>query len=172
MGSEMCIRDRWGRGRIERPPRDAMMFLPSRAYVPPGTLRAALAYPHPAGNVADAAIATALSSVGLEHLQPLLDTTDRWDRRLNEDEKQSLAFARVLLQRPKWLVVNGAFEQLDPASRARIEALFAGPLAGLGLIHIGQESIQASFFTRKLRLITDPNGPTFNPADHCAISAV
>ena len=30
-----------------------------------------------------------------------------WDRRLNEGEKQSLAFARVLLQRPHWLVMDG-----------------------------------------------------------------
>jgi vitamin B12/bleomycin/antimicrobial peptide transport system ATP-binding/permease protein len=161
----------WGRGRIKRPPRDAMMFLPARAYVPPGTLRAGLAYPHSAEDIDEAAISGALSAVGLEHLRPLLDTTDRWDRQLNEDEKQSLAFARVLLQRPKWLVVNGAFEQLDPASRARIEALFAGPLANLGLVHIGQESVRESFFTRKLRLVTDPHGPTFNPADHCAIAA-
>jgi len=162
----------WGRGRIIRPPRSAMMFLPVRAYVPPGTLRAGLAYPHAENLFDDAAVTRALTAVGLEHLQPLLDTTDRWDRRLNEDEKQSLAFARVLLQRPKWLVVNGAFEQLDPASRDRIEALFSGPLAGLGLVHIGQESIRDTFFTRRLRLVTDLHGPTFSPADHCALPAV
>src|SRR5215469_10877031 len=87
----------WGSGRITRPRRQAMMFLPARAYVPPGTLRAALAYPHRADDYEDAATTSALIAVGLEHLRPLLDTTDHWDRRLNEDEKQSLAFARVLL---------------------------------------------------------------------------
>ena len=158
----------WGRGRITRPPRQAMMFLPARAYVPPGTLRAALAYPRAATDYENAAIARALGDVGLEHLQPLLDTTDRWDRRLNESEKQSLAFARVCLQQPKWLVVNGAFDALDPVSRARIEALFAGPLSEVGLVHIGQDCAQNGFFKRKLRLITDPNGPTFRPVDHCA----
>ena len=157
----------WGRGRITRPPRQAMMFLPARAYVPPGTLRGALAYPRAAADYPDAAVARALADVGLEHLQPLLDTTDRWDRRLSESEKQSLAFARVCLQRPQWLVVNGAFDAFDPVSRARIEALFAGPLSEVGLVDIGQDCGQDGFFKRKLRLITDPNGPTFRPVEHC-----
>ncbi|HXW73899.1 MAG TPA: ABC transporter ATP-binding protein/permease [Steroidobacteraceae bacterium] len=160
----------WGRGRIARPARDSMMFLPERAYVPPGTLRAALAYPHAPGTYDEAAITRALAAVGLEHLSPSLDVTDRWDRRLNEDEKQTLAFARVVLQRPKWLVVNGAFEQLDASTRSVVEALFAGPLAGIGLIRISQDG-ENPFFTRKLRLVTDPHGPTFNPADHCAMPA-
>ena len=144
-----------------------MMFLPERAYVPPGTLRAALTYPRAEADYEEAAIARALADVGLDHLRPLLETTDRWDRRLNENEKQSLAFARVCLQRPQWLVVNGAFDSLDPAARRRIEALFAGSLSEVGLIDIGQETAQDGFFKRKLHLVTDPNGPTFRLVDHC-----
>jgi putative ATP-binding cassette transporter len=156
----------WGRGRIMRPPLQAIMFLPARAYVPPGTLRAALAYPRAAADFDDTAMARALANVGLEHLRPFLDTTDRWDRRLNENEKQSLAFARVCLRRPEWLVVNGAFEALDSSSRARIEALFAGPFSGIGLLDIGQGSALDGFFTRTVHLVTDPNGPTFRLVDH------
>src|SRR6516162_3197159 len=158
----------WGRGRITRPPREAMMFLPARAYVPPGTLRAAVAYPRAAAAYDEAVIARALADVGLQHLQPLLGTTDRWDRRLTENEKQSVAFARVCLQRPQWLVVNGAFDALDPAARARIEALFAGPLSAVGLVDIGQETARDGFFKHKLRLVTDPSGPTFKPVEHYA----
>ena len=40
----------WGRGRITRPSRQSMMFLPKSAYVPPGALRGALAYPHSVGD--------------------------------------------------------------------------------------------------------------------------
>ena len=161
----------WGRGRITRPPRQSMMFLPARPYVPPGTLRAALAHPHPAGDYDEAVIINVLSAVGLEHLRSFLDTSDRWDQRLNEDEQQSLAFARVLLQRPQWLVVNGAFDKLEPAARQRIETLLARELV-TGLVNIGPDSSREGFFTRKLRLVTDPQGPTFSPADHCVIPAV
>jgi putative ATP-binding cassette transporter len=161
----------WGHGRIRRPPRQAMMFLPERAYVPPGTLRAALAYPRAAADYDEAAIARALADMGLDHLRPLLDTADRWDRRLNENEKQSLAFARVCLQRPQWLVVNGAFDALDAAARARVEALLAGPLSEVALVDIGQETARDGFFKHKLRLVTDPNGPTFRPVEHVSAAA-
>jgi putative ATP-binding cassette transporter len=154
----------WGSGRITHPPRQAMMFLPASAYVPPDTLRAALAYPHAAAEYTDAAIGQALTDVGLERLQPQLDTVERWDRQLNDDEKQCLAFARVLLQRPQWVVGNGAFDVLDSASRKRIEALFAGQLAGVGVIDFGPDIGQEGFFTRRLRLVTDPEGPCFKTA--------
>ena len=162
----------WGDGQIMRPPRQSMMFLPRSAYVPPGALRSALFYPNSVANYDDAAVASALTAVGLEHLLPSLDTVDRWDRRLSEQEKQCLAFGRVLLQRPQWLVANGVFDELDVGLRPQIQALFAGPLAEVGLVNIGQDGTDDRFFTRKVRLVTDSHGPTFRPADFCAISAV
>jgi putative ATP-binding cassette transporter len=161
----------WGKGRIVRPARQSMMFLPARAYVPPGTLRAALCYPCATHDFDDATTGRALAAVGLERLQPQLDATLRWDRELNDDEKQSLAIARVILQRPRWLVLNGVFEGLDAASRGRIETILAGELAGLGLIDIGKEvkeGEEGAFFTRNLRLVTDESGPSFSPTEQGA----
>ena len=157
----------WGSGRIARPPRESMMFLPERAYVPPGTLRTALCYPCATHEFDDAAAVRALTAVGLERLQPLLDTTERWDQRLNDDEKQLLAIARVILQRPQWVVLNEALAALDPASRRRTEALFSGDLARVGLINIGRET-DREFFMRRVQLRTDPQGPTFSPGDRVA----
>jgi putative ATP-binding cassette transporter len=157
----------WGSGRIARPPRESVMFLPGRAYVPPGTLREALCYPCASHEFDDSATVGALTAVGLERLRPLLDTTERWDQRLNDDEKQCLALARVILQRPKWVVLNEALDVLDPDSRRRIEALFSGELAQIGLIDIGRETHQG-FFLRRVQLRTDPQGPTFSPSDRVA----
>jgi putative ATP-binding cassette transporter len=159
----------WGRGRITRPPRQSMMFLPASAYVPPGTLRAALTYPHSPNDYDETAISGALTGAGLGHLRPLLDTTQPWDRRLSEDEQQNLAFARVLLHRPRWLVMDGALDKLEPGLRRRIEALLAE--LGTGLVNIGPDSAQDGFVTRKLRLVTDPHGATFRPVDHFMASA-
>src|SRR6516162_491107 len=157
----------WGKGRIVRPARQSMMFLPARAYVPPGSLRAALCYPCATHDFDDAATERALTAVGLERLQPLLDTTERWDQRLNDDEKQLLAIARVMLQRPQWVVLNEALAALDPASRRRTEALFSGDLARVGLINIGRET-DKEFFLRRVQLRTDPQGPTFSPGERVA----
>ena len=112
--------------------------------------------------------ARALEKVGLERLQPMLDLTERWDQRLNDDEKQSLAIARVILQRPKWVVLNGAFDVLDAVSRQRFEALFKGELAAIGLIDIGKDRQHHALFARRVRLVTDPQGPTFSPSDRVA----
>ena len=159
----------WGRGRITRPVRTAMMFLPGRAYMPPGSLRAALCYPCTSEEFDDAATGRALAAVGLERLQPLLDRTERWAQQLNDDEKQCLAIARVILQRPQWVVLDGALELLDATSRQRVKALFTRELASIGLINIATEGQPEEFFTRRVKLEMDPEGPTFSPSDRAAI---
>ncbi|HEX9169243.1 MAG TPA: ABC transporter ATP-binding protein/permease [Roseiarcus sp.] len=153
----------WGSGRITHPARNTIMFMPVRAYIPPGSLREAVAYPHQAHVFDPPAIVEALAAVGLAHLEPHLDTVNRWDRDLTDDEKQSLAFARVILQKPRWVVVNDALDALDPKSRERIRALFSSLLSGVGLINIGHDQPETGFYPRKLRLVMDPGGPKFEP---------
>ena len=155
----------WGSGRITRPARQSIAFIPTHAYVPPGVLRSSITYPRSADAANDAAIAKALADVGLDRLKPMLGKADRWDRELNDDEKQRIAFARVILQRPRWVVIDNALDLVDPVSRRRIEAIFTGPLVDVGVINIGKAENDSGFFTRTLHLVRDPNGPTFRPAD-------
>jgi vitamin B12/bleomycin/antimicrobial peptide transport system ATP-binding/permease protein len=153
----------WGSGKITHPARNTIMFMPVRAYIPPGSLREIIAYPHPTDSFDHPAIVNALVGVGLEHLEPHLDTVDRWDRDLTDDEKQCLAFARVVLQRPRWVVVNDALDVLDPSSRERIRTLFSNVLAEVGIINIGHDQPETGFYLRKLSLVVDPNGQKFEP---------
>jgi putative ATP-binding cassette transporter len=155
----------WGSGRIARPARQSIVFIPTHAYVTPGVLRASITYPRSADALKDADIAKALADVGLERLASLLGKSDRWDRLLSDDEKHLLAIARVILQRPLWVVIDDALDRVDPALRIRIAAIFAGPLADVGVIHIGNDQNDNGFFTRTLHLVTDPKGPTFKPAE-------
>jgi putative ATP-binding cassette transporter len=161
----------WGTGWISRPRRQSMMFLPAHAYVPPGTLSAAISYPHPSNRFDDGLVSKALADVGLSYLQPSLETTDRWDRRLSEIEKQCLAFARVIIQRPHWLVLDGTLDALDLTSRERIEHLIASQLPDIGIVNIGQENdATEKFFTRRIFLVKDPQGPTFQPTEPLPVS--
>jgi vitamin B12/bleomycin/antimicrobial peptide transport system ATP-binding/permease protein len=153
----------WGSGQITHPERHSIMFMPVRAYIPPGTLRSAVAYPHPTKDYDTQAIVNALAAVGLEHLEPHLEKEDRWDRELTDDEKQCVAFARVILQRPGWMVVNDALDVLDPESRTRIRSLFEGEFADIGIINIGHDLPDTRFYVRKLRIELDPSGVTFTP---------
>ncbi len=154
----------WGSGEITHPARNTIMFMPVRAYIPPGPLGEAVAYPRSASDYEASVIAKALTDVGLEHLAGRLDEENRWDRDLTDDEKQCLAFARVILQRPRWVVVNDALDVLDPNSRQRIRALFSSELSEIGLINIGHDQPETSFYPRKLHLVVDPGGLKFEPS--------
>ena len=110
----------WGSGTIQLPPRQAMSFMPTRPYLPAGTLRAAVSYPAPSDRFEAAAVTAALGGVDLGHLVPLLDRIERWDRELPLDEQQRLAFARLLLHAPRWVVLDDALSAVSEcASSAR-----------------------------------------------------
>ncbi len=153
----------WGSGQITHPERRSIMFMPVRAYIPPGTLRAAVAYPHSTEDYDAPAIVDALAAVGLEHLGPHLEKENRWDRELTDNEKQCVAFARVVLQRPGWVVVNDALDVLDPELRTRIRALFEGEYADVGMINIGHDQPDSPFYPRKLHIVMDSLGESFTP---------
>jgi putative ATP-binding cassette transporter len=138
------------------------MFVPRNPYVPPGTLRAALAYPLPESTYADADLVAALESGGLGHLSTSLDRSARWDRELTDDERQYLVFARLPLHKPRWVVVDEALDALDDEARERVMGLFKGALAETAVISIGRPRRHDHFFTRVLHLIKDPKGRTFS----------
>lgn len=146
----------WGSGRIERPNGGRMMFLPQRAYVPPGSLRDSVSYPSPASAWKDDEVRAAMQAVGLERLIPSLDRQERWDRQMSENEKQLLGFARLLLHRPKWAVIDDVLDRLDPDSRRRVLALLSGPLAGMGVVLIGSIAPEGEGFDRRLQLVMQP----------------
>ena len=155
----------WGSGSITRPPSHHVGLVPTQSYVPPGVLRDSIIYPQSADSIKDSAIAEALAHVGMERLEPMLGKTDRWDRLLSEEEKHRVAFARIILQKPGCVVIDNVLDLVDAASRRKIEALFTGPLVDVGVINIGDDAGARGFFTRTVRLVKDPQGPTFKSAD-------
>jgi putative ATP-binding cassette transporter len=67
----------WGSGRILLPPRQTMMFISQQDYIPPGTLRRALAYPSPPSQFASEEYTAALERMKLAHLLADLDRVAR-----------------------------------------------------------------------------------------------
>ncbi|MBV9912992.1 MAG: ABC transporter ATP-binding protein/permease [Sinobacteraceae bacterium] len=148
----------WGGGEIRRPRDESMMFLPrGTPYLPRGTLKEVLAYPLPAERFESAAYVHTLGRLGLERLQSLLDTTRRWDRELSQDEQIGLAFARIALQAPNWLLIDDALGSLDDEAHGRIMDVFAHELAHTCVIHIGRATqARDPLFTRILHLVQAP----------------
>jgi putative ATP-binding cassette transporter len=148
-----------GSGRVVKPAGEQILYFPrGTPYLPQGSLRDVLAYPlKPESFDADACV-RALLRLGLERLVPLLDVARRWDRELSADEQLALAFARVLLQAPEWLLVDDVLGSLDGDTLERVIEVFGHELARTGVIHIGGAQARDPLFARVVHLVKSPGG--------------
>jgi len=143
----------WGTGRIVRPRDEAILYFPrGTPYLPRGSLREALAYPLKSAAFDSTAYAHALHRFGLDALVPIMDQTRRWDRELNQDEQLSLAFARVLLQAPAWMLIDNTFSALDSDTIARVVDVFSNELKHTSVIHIGSAHTPDPLYSRVYQL--------------------
>jgi putative ATP-binding cassette transporter len=154
----------WGSGRVAHPKDEALLYMPRTPYLPPGTLREALAYPSTTETFEPNEYAKALVRLELQRLVPLLDSSQRWDRELSEDEQQTLAFARVLLHAPRWVLIDEVLDSLDDEARQRVIDIFVKDLERTGVIHIGRADAHDHLFSRVLHLIKDPARRTLKAA--------
>jgi putative ATP-binding cassette transporter len=152
----------WGAGEIEIPPRGTMMFMPQRPYLPLGTLGAALCYPAAPDGFPVEAQQDALGRVGLERLAQQLDEEERWDRVLSLGEQQRLAFARLLLHRPRWIFMDEATAALDEANQDAMMQLVLDELPEAALVSIGHRPGLSAFHTRTLTLVRAEGGARFS----------
>jgi vitamin B12/bleomycin/antimicrobial peptide transport system ATP-binding/permease protein len=146
----------WGAGRVAHPRGEELLYMPRTPYLPPGTLREVLAYPSATAAFDAAAYAKALARLKLDRLVPLLDVSRRWDHELSEDEQQTLAFARVVLHAPPWILIDEVLDGLDEDARQAILDIFAEDLLHTGVIHIGRADAHDHLFSRVLHLVKDP----------------
>jgi putative ATP-binding cassette transporter len=147
----------WGSGSISHPAGQEFLYMPRTPYLPPGTLREVLAYPFAADKFTDEQFSDALSKFGLEALKGSLNEVKRWDHDFNEDEQQAFAFARVLLHRPPWLLIDEVLDGMDEDNLARVAHIFREELPKTAVIHIGRSAAYDQLFSRVLHLIKDPD---------------
>ncbi|WP_158168616.1 ABC transporter ATP-binding protein/permease [Mycolicibacterium smegmatis] len=91
----------------------SVMFLSQLPYAPLGDLRSVVCYPSPPDAYDDTRIRAALDAVTLGHLATQLDTVADWAKVLSPGEQQRIAFARLLLARPRAVFLDEATSALD-----------------------------------------------------------
>jgi putative ATP-binding cassette transporter len=128
----------WGSGKVQAPSDMKMMFLKRRPYFPPGSLRAALAFPAEPAVIADADIKAALDRVALGYLADALDRQTPWGLALTDDEQIRIGIARLLLHRPSWIFAEHVLDALTEEHRDLIRSIFATELAKSAVISIGR----------------------------------
>jgi putative ATP-binding cassette transporter len=90
--------------------------------------------------------------MGLAHLAGRLDESGRWDQNLTDGEQQAIAFARRLLHRPRWIVVDSAIDSLSAEARKALFGLFDKELCASTLVNIAGQQGGDPFFRRIVRL--------------------
>jgi putative ATP-binding cassette transporter len=147
----------WGQGTIYLPPRDQMMFIPQRPYLPLGRLREVLSYPRDPKGFDDAGLRGALSRTGLDHLCTALDESRPWDRVLTVDEQQRIAFARLLLHKPEWIFLDEAVDSCDAEHHQMLLSIFEHELPDAAVVSMSQGAMD-HFYTRTLHMVRVPDG--------------
>lgn len=112
-----------GTGAIYRPSLSNMLFLPQKPYMILGTLRSQLTYPHDNLDIPDDELYDALDAVNLPDLVERsggLDVEKDWDDVLSLGEQQRLAFARILINQPPYVILDEATSALDINNEASL----------------------------------------------------
>ena len=105
-----------GRGELVRPERKEILFLPQRPYLILGTLREQLLYPNLDSQMSDQELEAILQQVNLDDVLSRVGGFDEevpWENILSLGEQQRLAFARILVSHPQFIILDEATSALD-----------------------------------------------------------
>ena len=142
-----------GSGTIRRPAPADVLFLPQQPYMLLGSLRSQLLYPNKVLPVSDDDLLAALERVNLPNLAHRvggLDVELDWPKLLSVGEQQRLAFARLLLTKPRFAILDEATSALDVANETSLYTQLLD--SGTTLISVGHRSTILKFHTQVLEL--------------------
>jgi putative ATP-binding cassette transporter len=148
----------FGQGRVLRPV-ERCLFLPQRPYIPLGSLRHVISYPHPPATYSREELEGALADAGLPQLAARLDDDENWAQQLSGGEQQRVALARALLAKPDWLFLDEATASLDPEAEAELYRTLKSRLPGTTLVSIAHRPSVAAFHDRRLTLRREEGKP-------------
>ena len=140
-------------GYVERPPEGELLFIPQKPYMLLGSLREQLCYPLAPDRFSDEQLRHVLEQVMLAELvqrYPDLDIKQDWPRLLSLGEQQRLAFARLLLSSPRFVVLDEATSALDVNTERHLYKLLAE--REMALVSVGHRPTLTSFHELVLEL--------------------
>lgn len=142
----------WGNGRIGLPDDEPMFFMPPRPFLPEGSLREAISYPACDQPAPSETLEELLKRVGLEELIPLLEETENWGKSLSRAQQQRLGLVRLLLYKPKWVLLHEPFDSLDPEGEVMMLRIICKTLPDVTLITVTNQPTAEAFHERRLVL--------------------
>lgn len=101
-------------GKLHKPALDKIFYIPQRPYLPNGSLRDQLIYPHSieeyrATGTTDADLMELMKEVRLDYIverEKGWDTVNDWNDVLSGGEKQRMAMGRLIYHKPKYAILD------------------------------------------------------------------
>jgi putative ATP-binding cassette transporter len=141
-------------GTLSRPDGDNQtMFLSQLPYVPLGNLRGVVSYPNEPGDISDDTLRETLTKVALAPLGDRLDEEEDWAKVLSPGEQQRVAFARVLLTKPRAVFLDEATSALDPGLEFALYQLVRTELPDCVVVSVSHRSTVEQHHERMLELL-------------------
>jgi len=141
-------------GTLCRPEGDnATMFLSQLPYVPLGSLRTVLCYPDAPDDVSDDQLRDVLTKVALAPLMGRLDEEQDWAKVLSPGEQQRVAFARILLTKPKAVFLDEATSALDEGLEFALYQMVRTELPDCVLVSVSHRPTVEQHHGQKLHLL-------------------
>jgi vitamin B12/bleomycin/antimicrobial peptide transport system ATP-binding/permease protein len=131
------------------------MFVPQLPYIPLGDLRAVVSYPSEEGVVDDREIQQALVKVALSHLAIRLNEVRDWGKVLSVGEQQRIAFARVLLAKPRAVFLDESTSAMDEGLELMLYERIRAEFPDAILVSVSHRSTVEQFHGRHLELVGD-----------------
>jgi putative ATP-binding cassette transporter len=122
-------------------------------YVPLGNLRVVVCYPNSPDNIADETVRETLTKVALAPLIDRLDEERDWAKVLSPGEQQRVAFARVLLTKPKAIFLDEATSALDEGLEFALYQLLRSELPDCVVVSVSHRRAVEQHHAQHLELL-------------------
>lgn len=146
-----------GEGFVQRPSAEQTLFLPQRPFIMLGSLRENVVYPSSRTDVSDDEVISALRTVNLGHLCDTIGdlhvSGEVLSRKLSLGEQQRLAFARLLISKPRVVILDESSSALDLSNERAMYNIVEE--LGLTCISVGNRPSLLNFHDRILQLEAD-----------------
>ncbi|MGP4054748.1 ABC transporter ATP-binding protein/permease [Mycobacterium sp. 4D054] len=143
-------------GRVLLPDgRDEAMFVPQLPYFPVGDLRTVVSYPQPSGTFDDTVIQQALLDVALPNLVIRLNDEQDWAKVLSVGEQQRIAFARILVAKPRTVFLDESTSAMDEGLEQTLYRVLRTQLPDTIVVSVSHRDSVAPFHHRRLALVGD-----------------
>ncbi len=132
---------------------NATMFLSQLPYVPLGSLRDVVCYPNSADDITEGTLRDTLGKVALAPLFDRLDEERDWAKVLSPGEQQRVAFARILLTKPKAVFLDESTSALDEGLEFALYQMLRDELPDCVVVSVSHRNTVEQHHEQQLELL-------------------